>query len=234
MDELLSKKLNREIFNYGFADLRGLLPQKYSDYPSGISIMRKMDDRIIDNIRNGPTMEYFNLYHSVNNELNETVALISKELTDMGIENAAIKSTTEEKELTADYSKTLTYPISHKMIATRSGLGWIGKTDLFISTKFGPRLRLASILVKADLTPDHPVFDESQCGSCKVCVVQCPAQAANGKLWSTGTHRDTFFDAFKCMAYCKKITTEKIHQTATICGKCIAVCPKGKMNNEEN
>ena len=27
----------------------------------------------------------------------------------------------------------LRYDISHKMVATRAGLGWIGKTDLFVS-----------------------------------------------------------------------------------------------------
>ena len=37
--------------------------------------------------------------------------------------------------------------ISHKMVATRAGLGWIGKADLFISSRFGPRLRLVSILI---------------------------------------------------------------------------------------
>ena len=37
------------------------------------------------------------------------------------------------------------------MIATRAGLGWIGKTDLFISKDIGARLRLVSILI------DRPV-----------------------------------------------------------------------------
>jgi len=36
------------------------------------------------------------------------------------------------------YLEKLTYDLSHKMVATRAGLGWIGKTDLFISEAFGP------------------------------------------------------------------------------------------------
>ena len=225
---MLSEKLESNIFHFGFARLKGLLPEKYSQYASGISLLRKLDDNIIDSIKDGPTLEYLHLYNSVNDELNETVETISRELSAMGIENHPVKATTEEKELSADFGKTLTYPVSHKMIATRAGLGWIGKTDLFISTVFGPRLRLASILTKPEITPDQPLFDQSRCGNCQVCVDECPAQAANGKAWSTTTHRNEFFDPFKCMAYCRKITTERIHQTVTICGKCVAVCPRGK------
>jgi epoxyqueuosine reductase QueG len=32
------------------------------------------------------------------------------------------------------------------MAATRAGIGWIGKKDLLVSEKFGPRNRLASVL----------------------------------------------------------------------------------------
>ena len=231
---ILSEKFDGRIFHFGFADLKGLLPEKYSGYSSGIAILRKLDDAIIDNIKDGPTLEYLHLYNSVNDELNETVVTLSRELTEMGIQNHPVKATTEEKELADNFKETLTYPISHKMIATRAGLGWIGKTDLFVSLRFGPRLRLASILIKDELSPDNPVMDQSQCGNCQICVLQCPAQAANGIAWSTGTHRDEFFDPFKCMTYCRKITAEKIHQTVTICGRCLAVCPRGKHNSLQN
>jgi epoxyqueuosine reductase QueG len=46
----------------------------------------------------------------------------------------------------------LTQLPSHKMVATRAGLGWIGKTDLFVSNKYGPRVRLASIRIDAPVS----------------------------------------------------------------------------------
>ncbi|OFY64528.1 MAG: hypothetical protein A2V64_08625 [Bacteroidetes bacterium RBG_13_43_22] len=49
-----------------------------------------------------------------------------------------------------EYLRTLTVDISHKMVATRAGLGWIGKSDLLISREFGPRLRLVSMLLNQD------------------------------------------------------------------------------------
>jgi epoxyqueuosine reductase len=114
------------------------------------------------------------------------------------------------------------------MAATRAGLGWIGKTALFISKKFGPRLRLVTILI------DHPIecanspIEESRCGKCRVCVEKCPAQAANGKSWNINLDRDEFFNAFKCREKCRELAWKHLKQRISICGLCVSVCPMGK------
>jgi epoxyqueuosine reductase QueG len=62
-------------------------------------------------------------------------------------------------------------------------------------------------------------------------VVKCPANAANGKLWDIKTHRDEFFDAFKCREKCGELARQRLNVDERICGLCISVCPYGKKNN---
>ena len=109
-------------------------------------------------------------------------------------------------------------------------MGWIGKTDLLINKRFGPRLRLVSILI--DKKPDiigKPV-NKSRCGKCNICVKKCPAQAANGILWDINTYRDNFFNAKKCKEFCEFISHQRINKKHLICGICMSVCPVGKKN----
>ncbi|MBT6005370.1 MAG: epoxyqueuosine reductase [Prolixibacteraceae bacterium] len=129
--------------------------------------------------------------------------------------------------------QTLTLDISHKMVATRAGLGWIGKTDLFVSQDFGARLRLVSLLINQKPEIASIPINKSKCGNCKICVEQCPAKAANGKLWTTQIHRDEFFDAHSCRQYCE-LAKKNLNIDGRICGICISVCPIRKRNNTVN
>jgi len=168
---------------YGFADLRGLLVNKFEGYNYGISIGKKLDDKIIDRLVNGPTLEYYKHYCRTNKDLDELTGKIVADLEKEGIESIAIPSTIHPGNRGYKrYLKTLTYDISHKMVATRAGLEWIGKTDLFISDVFGPRLRLSTVLLRNDPGIQSVPVNESRCGRCKICVLKCPGKAATGKL----------------------------------------------------
>ena len=226
---LIEGRLDPSAYDFGFADLTGLLPEKFADFAGGISIIRRLDDAIIDGIADGPTEEYFEHYNRVNAELNALVQSIAADMNDGAHVILPIKATLEEHELNETYTRTLTYDISHKMIATRSGLGWIGKTDLLVSRRFGPRVRLASILTDLPLEPLASPIDESRCGSCSLCVDACPAGAATGEPWSAGIHRDRDFDAFKCRDYCRGISKERLNRAISLCGRCVYICPKGRV-----
>ena len=115
------------------------------------------------------------------------------------------------------------------MVATRAGLGWIGKTDLFISKKFGPRLRLVSILLKTPVKAKSKPVDTSRCGKCSICVDICPAKAANGQLWNIITDRNKFYDPWKCRNQCAEFGRIKLGQDARVCGICVSACPVGKI-----
>jgi epoxyqueuosine reductase QueG len=114
------------------------------------------------------------------------------------------------------------------MVATRAGLGWIGKTDLFISKEFGPRLRLVSILLKTPVKSESNPVNISRCGYCNICVDICPAKAANGKLWDITVDREEFFDPWKCRNQCVEFGITRLGIDARICGICVAVCPVGR------
>lgn len=232
--DLVEKHLRpRDEFIYGFADLRGLLQPGFSGYPFGISIGKKLDDRILDNLLDGPTVEYYRHYQSVNRDLADVTQRIHEDLLGKGIKSIPIVPTIALSS--PDYSKylaSLSYDISHKMVATRAGLGWIGKTDLLITRKFGPGLRLVTILLDSDPGITAIPVDRSKCGKCNICVEKCPAGAANGMLWNINIHRDQFFDAFKCREKCGELAKNKLNVEERICGLCISVCPVGKRKGD--
>ncbi|MCL2574523.1 MAG: hypothetical protein FWE34_08245 [Defluviitaleaceae bacterium] len=114
------------------------------------------------------------------------------------------------------YKRNTAYPtmqITYKMLATLSGIGWIGKCALLVTKELGPAIRFTAVLTNAPLECGTP-FTTSQCPSdCDLCVEICPAQAMNGGLWERGVHRDEFFDAGACRKERSKCG-----------GVCIAVC----------
>ena len=139
---------------YGFANLTGLLHEKFNCYSYAISIGRRLDDWIIDGIKEAPTIEYFHHYDEINEQLLGVSVQIATDLQQAGIGALAIMPTIPMNSTEFDeYLPTLRYEVSQKMVATRAGLGWIGKTDLFISKKFGARLRLGSILINKEVKP---------------------------------------------------------------------------------
>ncbi|HUS85917.1 MAG TPA: hypothetical protein VMW76_01655 [Bacteroidales bacterium] len=220
---------------FGTADLTGLIDKKFGEYRFGISVGKRLDDNIINAIANGPTIEYYSHYMKINKELAEIAEKIKKELLKTGIDSIAIEPTVSisSKEFER-YLPTLTVDISHKMVATRAGLGWIGKTDLFLSKEFGPRLRLVSLLINQKPDTDSFPIEESRCGNCNVCVERCPAQAANGKSWNIKVHRDSFFNAHKCREKCGELAKQRLNVDMRICGLCISVCPIGNRKDKNS
>ena len=210
---------------YGFADLSDLLSSRFKGHDYGIVIGKKLDDSIVDSIIEGPNESYYELYMETNEALSGLIQRVSKALKPEGVSSIPVEPTVPDEQL--DREKLL-YDFSHKMAATRAGLGWIGKTALLVSKIFGPRLRLATVLI--DHPPDNfgPVIDSSRCGDCFLCVKWCPAGAANGLLWEVGLKREAFFNPFRCWEKCLELSEKRIGKKVSICGICISVCPVGR------
>ena len=64
----------------------------------------------------------------------------------------------------------------HKKAAVRAGIGYIGKSCLFISNKFGPRVRLGTLFTDAPLETVC-MEQKSLCGDCNICAKFCGAMA---------------------------------------------------------
>jgi epoxyqueuosine reductase QueG len=74
--------------------------------------------------------------------------------------------------------KAVIYPdhLPQKQMAQLAGLGTLGKNTLIINPKYGPWIRLQSILTDAELVPDK-AFEEDLCSNCDYCVRSCPVDA---------------------------------------------------------
>lgn len=202
----------------GFADMTAVPAEDRREMPRALSIAVALDPGIIGLIAKGPTQEYFREYSRANALLSSLAHRAAGLLTAMGFEAVALEPTTEEFDEVG-----LRAGLSHKIAATRSGLGWIGKNALVITKPFGSAVRLTTVLTEAPFETGTPQ-DKSRCGTCTDCVEVCPARAPSGKNWALGLYRDEFFDARAC---CRKATEfcEAAGIDSTICGICIEACP---------
>lgn len=66
---------------------------------------------------------------------------------------------------------------SVRILAAGAGVGEIGHAKVFLSPKFGPRVRLGSIFTDAELEPDPILEPGSVCNKCGRCVKDCPGNA---------------------------------------------------------
>lgn len=114
---------------------------------------------------------------------------------------------------------------SHKLAAHMAGLGWIGKNCLLITPDMGPRVRWATVLTDAKLSPTGQPMEE-RCGDCRECADICPVRAIKGRGFSKAESREQRLDAGKCDRYFSKLK-ERDEETA-VCGMCLYACPYGK------
>ena len=202
----------------GFADVTDLPADMTGGLPAAVSIAVKLDPSVVTEISNGPTQRYYKEYGRVNELLAKLCRRIVDLLTAYGRRAEAIEATSENFD-----TRTLSMPLQHKTIATRAGLGWIGKSALLITEEYGAAVRLGSVLTDAEFETGEPV-ESSRCGDCKRCVDRCPAGAIVGSNWSLGAPRESIYDAFSCRETAMKLSK---HQgiDSTICGICINACP---------
>lgn len=115
---------------------------------------------------------------------------------------------------------------SHKHAAVACGLGKFGLNNLVISPKWGPRIRLATIITNAELEYDQPL-KENPCltNECEECVKICPVHALDGWEGKYDPEKGWVIEKRKCYEYI--FTTLKGQR----CGLCIKACPVGLKNN---
>jgi epoxyqueuosine reductase QueG len=202
----------------GFADVSALPVQVTGNFSRAVSIAVALNPKIIRDISKGPTKEYFAEYERVNVLLAELCEIIAKVITKAGGKAEAVEATMEQFD-----AAKLSTQIQHKTIATLAGLGWIGKSALLITKKYGAAIRLGTVLTDAEFEVGEPVND-SQCGECRNCVEACPAGAIAGRNWESGVSRESIYDAFACQQTAGKLAQMQ-GIPATICGICINVCP---------
>ena len=187
-------------------------------YPFGVSIALAYPKEVIRNISDSPTMEYYDAYHRLNEKLDKLATLCAEYIKEQGYHAYA-----QTGSATQEYGVFRTV-MPHKTVAIHAGLGWIGKSALFLTKPYGSAIRLTSVLTDAPLACDEVVL-QSKCGSCMLCTNACPGKAISGRIWSPELDRDEFFDVLSCRKKAREISARAIEKEITLCGKCIEVCP---------
>lgn len=100
-------------------------------------------------------------------------------------------------------------PLPHKTIAVLAGLGWIGKSNLLVTTEYGSALCMCTVLTDAPLHTSIQNFSGGGCNLCTVCKDICPNQAIKGNYWNRNGSRDDLVDVFHC----------------SCCLQCLMFCP---------
>ena len=219
----LSKKLKKFLIKngateVGYADINDCSPKK--DLNRGVVFYITYPKKIIKNMQNAPTQEYVDELVSINMRLDELGMKCEEFLMDNGYDAYA----QTKKRLGTDFGENNSFELPHKTLATRAGLGWIGKSALFTTSNFGSALRLSSVLTNAPLTIGKPIF-KSKCGKCRECMDACLGGAISGKEWNYKLKRNDFYDDKKCEKYALKISYKNLGKEDTVCGKCIYACP---------
>ena len=219
----LNKEIRKSLLHQGaaivgFADLSELPAENRDGYRYGISIAVELNPKIVAIIGNGPSLEYYNEYKRKNDFLNQLAENCASLLKTKGF-NALAKT----QSVVVQDEKTKRTKLPHKTVATKAGLGWIGKCALLITEEYGPAIRITSVLTDAVLDVGVPIT-ESKCGQCEECKKICPAGAVTGKQWEPGMNRDDFYHALDCRDKIKE-RGKALGLTEGTCGLCFWVCP---------
>lgn len=199
----------------GFADLSEIDEHARRGFKYGTSIAMTVNPKIVERIPSGPNMDYYHEINRVNSNLKKLSRYAEHFIKSLGFDAFSLADVKQD-----DNFRTI---LPYKTLATRSGIGWIGKSATLVNEKYGNTIRLNGILTDMPFKTGKPVI-ESKCGNCTICVDNCPGKAIQGLNWNVSVERDDLLNA----RMCKNKTIERgipFNVTWGTCGICIALCP---------
>lgn len=212
MDELEKYLLGLGVSKVGYADVNGLA-KDFVDLPYGISLVLKLPKETIQLVENEDYPEYWKSFHAKIAELTK-IALKGEEFIKSKGYNA-FALTMQRNE--CDMEKLLSI-LPYKTIATKSGLGWIGRSALFVTPEYGSAVVLGAILTDMPLELGTPITD-SECDDCENCQNACPVKAINPQKWNDRLNRKDIIDIEACSEY---IIDQ--YKNGLGCTKCMSEC----------
>jgi epoxyqueuosine reductase QueG len=216
-DELRTIAISSGATAFGVGEVEDLRPY-YDALPMdqteglsyGISIGIRVSSAVLKGCITGPTRHYLHHYRMINWLLDQITLRLS-----LAIQNKGYNALPIPASQIIDWEKQTAH-LSHKMIALRAGIGWIGRNNLLVHPECGAKIRLATILTDMPLKTDSPL--ERDCGECRECINICPVSAIkeSHKEWNKSA----------CLEKLKYFA--KVHNVGQyICGLCVKVCQPG-------
>lgn len=200
----------------GFADLSAVPYAVEQGMPYGVCFAIAL--QAFPSLTDTPSAAYYHEYKSVSAKLREIGFALEEKLRLQGCRAYALVGNKQDARFTT--------PLPLKTLATRAGLGWIGKSAVFVTKEYGAAIRLGGVITDMPLDCAEPI-DISDCGNCQECVNHCPAQAISGKNWVLGVSRDELLNPYLCKEKVKQ-RGEAYGVTEGTCGICLAACPYTK------
>jgi|Deesub1362A_J573_1020465.scaffolds.fasta_scaffold00032_62 epoxyqueuosine reductase QueG len=203
------------IFDFKVTEIEDLIPhfenlsyENIKDLKHGISIAVRVLDEVLNTIEDHPTRLYLHHYKNLNYYLDRVALKLSFKIEEMGFRALPIPASQ-----IVDW-KTQKAHLSHKMIAKKAGMGWIGRNNLIVHPEKGAKIRLATILTDMPLKIDTPI--DRICTVCRKCVEICPADALGE------TPED--YNMERCLEKLREFAKKYGFGSQHICGLCVKVC----------
>lgn len=167
-------------------------------------------------LKTAPSIYYHELYKTINTLLDQYTYRLASFLNERGYPSVFVPRD-GYGGIEALHRNPIAF-FSHRHAALLAGLGTFGVNNALITPKYGPRIRLGSIITTADLPPD-PMQKDDLCTRCMKCVQSCPVGALSGQDYPEGLTDKTA---------CTANSIELAQRRVSPCGICIAVCPVGE------
>ena len=209
-DALKDYLIKRGVSKVGYTKIA---VSEFPDYDYGISLLLKLPKDCIQAIIDEEYEYYWTQFHSQVDRLKEIVLDAEKLIQDNSYNAFAL--TLERNG--CDMEKLLS-KLPYKTLATSSGLGWIGRSALFVCEEYGSAVVLSSILTDMPLEVGSPITD-SFCDECEECQKACPVDAINPKKWNSRLTREDIIDIETCSQYVIDQYREGLG-----CSKCLSNC----------
>jgi epoxyqueuosine reductase len=209
---------------WGVADLTGIAPLPgdgqrvdLAPYPRAVSVAVIFPRAIVQELLRGPSHTYLYEYNILNARLDDIALRVSNLLQTAGHASYPVPASQRQGR------DRLQSTFSHRMAARLAGLGWIGKNCCLVTPRYGPRVRLVTMLTDAPLASGSPLARD--CGNCTKCVDACPPGAIKGQPFRPDQSLSDRFDPAACTTYKDKV---RDRWGKRCCGLCLASCPIGQ------
>lgn len=191
-------------------------------FSAAVCIAVALSRTVIGEIESEPTYTYFHHYRTVNALLDHIALRVGLLLGERGIPYLPVAASQSVPGKENGFSGRF----SHKKAAVLSGMGQVGKSNLFLHKKYGSAVRLVTVLFSPpDELPEEIGNTERKnlCGDCTICKEICPS----GAIGSDAEH----FNPQRCSDYMKQ-AFQHIGRGA-VCGLCIRYCPSFERQGEK-
>ncbi len=209
-DSLKEHLINQGISKVGYTSVN---VDEFSNLNYGISLVLKLPKEAIEALLNDEFKKYWKIFHQQIDILTEIALNTEKLIKNNGYDAFALTMQRNECDMEKLLSK-----LPYKTLATSSGLGWVGRSALFVCEEYGSAVALSAILTDMPLKVAKPITD-SYCDDCEECQKACPVDAINPTKWNARLNRSDIIDIDVCSQY-----VIDQFKSGLGCSKCLSNC----------